>query len=174
MPYPAGTYCYLPCPLARLQPGALFTSGATCRKPSISLAGISFFAKVQGQIAVNQWQIVNNLRAESWERCVVVSNGRAVIIPFSARLTCERLRCFPGNQWTWFKGKGKESRFYLFAEGGTLTLYDTLREQASHFDLASYGFGSRIRLEDHLNSSNHVGVPSTARLQPACMTPPIT
>ena len=82
-----------------------------------------------------------------------------MIIPFSARLSCERLRCFPGYQWTWFKGKGNEWRFYLFAEGGTLTLYDTLPEQASHFDLASYGFGSRIRLEDHLNGSNDVGVP---------------
>jgi hemolysin activation/secretion protein len=56
-------------------------------------------------------------------------------------------------------GKGNEWRFYTFLEAGELTLRDALPEQDSQFDLASYGFGSRIRLYDHFNGSIDAAVP---------------
>jgi hemolysin activation/secretion protein len=56
-------------------------------------------------------------------------------------------------------GKGNEWRFYMFAEAGELTLQDTLPEQVSRFDMASYGFGSRVRLRDHFNGSLDAGIP---------------
>jgi hemolysin activation/secretion protein len=60
---------------------------------------------------------------------------------------------------SWMRGKGNEWRFYMFAEAGELTLLDTLPQQISRFDLASYGFGSCLRLQDHLNGSIDAGVP---------------
>jgi len=61
---------------------------------------------------------------------------------------------------TWLGGgKVDEWRLYLFTEGGVLTLNNPLPEQASRFDLASFGIGSRIRFLNHLNGSLDVGVP---------------
>lgn len=52
-----------------------------------------------------------------------------------------------------------EWRIYGFTEGGSLTINDPLPEQTSRFDLASVGFGSRLRLLKHLNGSVDLGVP---------------
>jgi hemolysin activation/secretion protein len=52
-----------------------------------------------------------------------------------------------------------EWRFYLFGEGGELTLDDPLPEQQSQFKLASVGVGSRIKLLNHLNGSLDLGLP---------------
>lgn len=52
-----------------------------------------------------------------------------------------------------------EWRVYGFVEGGSLTLNDPLPEQASRFDLASIGAGSRVKLLQHLNGSIDLGVP---------------
>jgi hemolysin activation/secretion protein len=38
-------------------------------------------------------------------------------------------------------------------------LQDTLPEQESEFRLASFGFGSRLQLMDHLNGSLDMGLP---------------
>ena len=64
-----------------------------------------------------------------------------------------------------------EWRFYLFAEGGELGIYDPLPEQQSVFHLASVGVGTRLRLIDHLNGSFDMGLPlfdgpNTSRLSP--------
>ena len=52
-----------------------------------------------------------------------------------------------------------EWRFYLFGEGGEMTMDDPLPEQQSQFKLASVGAGSRIKLVSHLNGSFDVGLP---------------
>lgn len=52
-----------------------------------------------------------------------------------------------------------EWRFYLFAEGGHLNIYDALVDQQPQYDLASVGAGSRGKLLDYLNGSIDVGVP---------------
>jgi hemolysin activation/secretion protein len=40
-----------------------------------------------------------------------------------------------------------------------LTIRDPLPQQADVFNLASWGFGSRIQLYQHLNGSLDIGVP---------------
>jgi hemolysin activation/secretion protein len=52
-----------------------------------------------------------------------------------------------------------EWRFYLFGEGGELTINDPLPEQQSQFKLASVGAGTRIKLLSHINGSFDVGLP---------------
>ena len=52
-----------------------------------------------------------------------------------------------------------EWRFYVFGEGGILTLNDPLPEQKARFTLASVGTGTRIKLRDHFNGSFDLGVP---------------
>ncbi len=58
-----------------------------------------------------------------------------------------------------FGKKLNEWRFYVFGEGGVLTLKDPLPEQESRFDMASVGGGGRFQLEDHFNGSLDIGVP---------------
>ena len=50
-------------------------------------------------------------------------------------------------------------RFYVFGEGGLLTIQDPLPEQQEQFRLASVGLGTRIKLQDHYNGSFDVGLP---------------
>jgi hemolysin activation/secretion protein len=52
-----------------------------------------------------------------------------------------------------------EWRVYAFLEGGRLTLRDALPEQTDRFDLASYGFGTRIKLNEHFNGSLDAALP---------------
>lgn len=54
---------------------------------------------------------------------------------------------------------GNEWRFYIFAEGGQLTLNDPLPGQETEYTLASVGAGSRFRLFNHFNGSVDAGVP---------------
>lgn len=59
----------------------------------------------------------------------------------------------------WWKNKDSEWRVYGFVDAGFLTLNHPLPEQTSRFELASYGFGSTLRLLDYLNGSIDVGFP---------------
>jgi len=52
-----------------------------------------------------------------------------------------------------------EWRFYTFADGGVLTLRQTLAEQDASYRLASWGVGSRFRFREHYNGSLDMGVP---------------
>jgi hemolysin activation/secretion protein len=52
-----------------------------------------------------------------------------------------------------------EWRFYVFGEGGVLTIQDALPEQQEQFRLASVGLGTRIKLMTHYNGSLDVGLP---------------
>lgn len=66
----------------------------------------------------------------------------------------------------WLSKEAKEEnewRVYLFADGGVVTVNSPPPEQTGHFNLASIGFGSRIRLFDHLNGSLDAGLPLTSQ-----------
>jgi hemolysin activation/secretion protein len=52
-----------------------------------------------------------------------------------------------------------EWRFYLFGEGGILTIDDPLPEEEVKMKLASVGAGTRVKLLDHLNGSFDAGLP---------------
>jgi len=55
----------------------------------------------------------------------------------------------PDNEW----------RFYSFADAGRLTLNEPLPEQDDNFELASWGFGSRLKVLGHINGSIDVAWP---------------
>jgi hemolysin activation/secretion protein len=57
------------------------------------------------------------------------------------------------------KDKTNEWRFYLFCEGGALSLNDALPDQEPRIDLASMGIGTFIDLFEHFHGSLDVGVP---------------
>jgi hypothetical protein len=57
-------------------------------------------------------------------------------------------------------------------DGGTVTLNDPLPGQTSLFNLASYGFGSRLRMFNHLNGSIDVGIPPISQ-QPVIASSPL-
>lgn len=61
--------------------------------------------------------------------------------------------------WNWLHGTGNEWRIYTFIDAGELTIIDPLPEEVSRFNLASYGFGSRLKIDNHLNGSIDVAVP---------------
>jgi hemolysin activation/secretion protein len=65
-----------------------------------------------------------------------------------------------------FLGKSVDDwRFYLFSEGGVLSIDDPLPEQQSTFTLASVGAGTRIKLLHYLNGSFDFGLPLYAGVQ---------
>jgi hemolysin activation/secretion protein len=67
-----------------------------------------------------------------------------------------------------------EWRFYLFVDGGYLTLIDPLPEQDSAFGLASVGFGTHLRLRDHFNGSLDLALPLTSQTQTEALDPRLT
>lgn len=57
------------------------------------------------------------------------------------------------------KDSPNEWRFYAFYEGGRVTITDTLPAQDDHFDLASAGVGTRVKLWGHLHGSVDLAMP---------------
>lgn len=55
--------------------------------------------------------------------------------------------------------KGNEWRFFAFIDAGYAMFNDPLPEQTSNWTLWSYGFGTSIRLVDHINGDFFIGIP---------------
>lgn len=58
-----------------------------------------------------------------------------------------------------------EWRFFAFADGGRTRIFDPLVEQQAQFDLASYGFGTRIKFLKYFNGMALVGIPLISQQQ---------
>lgn len=54
-------------------------------------------------------------------------------------------------------------RFFAFVDGANARIHEPLTDQQSHFDLASYGVGMRMKTLRYLNSIIFVGVPLTSQ-----------
>jgi len=117
--------------------------------------GFQLFAKLQGQ--VSDQPLVNSEQFAGGGLATVRGYLEAEELGDDAIFGSLELRT--PSLLSWMGGKANEWRFYMFAEAGELTLQDTLPEQVSRFDMASYGFGSRIRLHDHFNGSIDAGIP---------------
>lgn len=74
----------------------------------------------------------------------------------------------------WIKKPGNEWRLYAFADGGYLSLRDPLPEQEDTFNLASVGFGSQLRLLDHLNGSFDLAWPLVNQSETQANDPRVT
>ena len=122
--------------------------------------GFQIFGKAQGQVAdqplVNSEQFAGGglgtvrgyLEAE-----VLGDNGVSGTVEIRSPSLLNSLGA-TANEW----------RFYLFADGGYLTLIDPLPEQDSTFALASLGVGSRVRLQNHLNGSVDAAIPVSSQV----------
>lgn len=114
--------------------------------------GFEVFAKVQGQMAdkplVSSEQFsgggLGNVRGYL-EAEVVGDSG----VVGSVELRSPSLLPKKLGEW----------RLYAFADAGLLAIHEPLPEQQSRFQIASVGFGSRVRLYDHLSSSLDAGIP---------------
>ncbi len=60
-------------------------------------------------------------------------------------------------------GKNQEWRIYAFGDVGALSIHEPLPQQASHFQLASFGIGSRIELSNHFNGSLDLAIPAISQ-----------
>jgi hemolysin activation/secretion protein len=65
-------------------------------------------------------------------------------------------------------------RFYVFGEGGVLTIYDPLPEQKDLFSLASTGVGTHFQLAKHYNGSLDLGIPLLPGTQTQRYSPLLT
>jgi hemolysin activation/secretion protein len=118
-------------------------------------AGFQLFAKVQGQIA--DQPLVNSEQFAGGGLGTVRGYLEAEVLGDNAIFGTLELRS--PSLLSWLRQKGDEWRIYAFLEGGRMTLRNPLPQQISRDDLASYGFGSRIKVQDHLNGSIDVGIP---------------
>jgi hemolysin activation/secretion protein len=98
--------------------------------------GFQLFAKVQGQ--VSDQPLVESEQFAGGGLGTVRGYLEAEELGDNAIFGSIELRT--PSLLSWMKGKGNEWRFYMFAEAGELTLLDTLPQQISRFELASYGF----------------------------------
>jgi hemolysin activation/secretion protein len=67
-----------------------------------------------------------------------------------------------------------EWRFYVFGDGGLLTIEDPLPEQEEQFRLASVGVGTRFKFQDHYNGSFDCGLPLDNGTQTKAYEPLLT
>lgn len=67
----------------------------------------------------------------------------------------EPIKFNPFNEW----------RFFAFGDAGRTRIFEPLAEQQSQFDLASYGFGMRIKFLKYFNGLGLVGIPLVSQQQ---------
>jgi hemolysin activation/secretion protein len=116
--------------------------------------GFELFGKVQGQAA--DQALVSSEQFNGGGLATVRGYLESEVLGDNALLGSVELRS-PS-----LLGKSTDSdewRFYVFSEGGIITLEEALPEQESRFYLSSVGVGSRIRLRDHFNGSLDLGLP---------------
>lgn len=116
---------------------------------------LEIYGKVQGQASsgplINNEQIsgggVSNVRGY-YEATSLGDNGVFGSVELRSP-SLLKIREDGNNEW----------RFYIFADGGVLTLNDPLPEQDSQMEFASIGIGSRFRILNHLSGSLDAGFP---------------
>ena len=117
--------------------------------------GMQIYAKVQGQIA--DQPLINSEQFGGGGLGTVRGYYEAEELGDNGIFGTLELRS--PSLLSWMAKKEDEWRLYAFLDAGTLTIRDPLPQQTDVFDLASWGFGSRIQLYQHLNGSLDIGVP---------------
>ncbi len=117
--------------------------------------GFQAYAKAQGQVA-NQ-PLVSGEQYSAGGLDTVRGYLEAEELGDNAVVGTVEFRS-PSLLW-WLPTKENEWRVYVFGDAAYLSLRSPLPEQESRFKLASYGFGSRLRLADHLNGSLDLALP---------------
>lgn len=131
--------------------------------------GFQWFGKTQGQVSPEPLVYSEQFAAGGLDTCRgylegTVAGDNAVF--GSTELRTPSILAGKAGVEDW--------RFYGFLDGGTVTLNQPLPEQVSVFNLASYGFGSRIRLLHYLNGSLDLGIPLISQQPVVAYSPLLT
>lgn len=118
--------------------------------------GFQIFGKVQGQASGQP--LVNTEQIAIGGLSTVRGYLEATQLGDSGLMGSLELRS-PSLIGSGEKDSPDEWRFYAFYEGGRVTITDTLPAQTDHFDLASAGVGTRVKLWGHLHGSVDLAMP---------------
>jgi hemolysin activation/secretion protein len=131
--------------------------------------GFQFFSKVQGQISPNPLVYSEQFAGGGLDTCRGYLEG--TIAGDNAIFSSTELRTpsilgghLGVNEW----------RAYWFFDCGRVTLNDPLPQQTAGWNMAAYGFGSRIRMYKDLNGSIDVGMPMISQQPVLAYSPLIT
>jgi hemolysin activation/secretion protein len=131
--------------------------------------GFQFFSKVQGQISPNPLVYSEQFAGGGLDTCRgylegTIAGDNAIFSSTELR-TPSILGGHAGvNEW----------RAYWFFDCGRVTLNDPLPQQTAGWNMAAYGFGSRIRMYKDLNGSIDVGMPMISQQPVLAYSPLIT
>ena len=120
--------------------------------------GWQVFAKVQGQVA--DQPLLNTEQFSAGGEGTVRGYLESAALGDNAVLGSIELRS--PNIGNVLGKHVNEWRVYAFFDAGLLTLNEPLPEQQSRFTLASCGFGTRMRVANHLSGSFEFGLPLRA------------
>ena len=131
--------------------------------------GFQFFSKVQGQISPNPLVYSEQFAGGGLDTCRGYLEG--TIAGDNAIFSSTELRTpsilgghLGVNEW----------RAYWFFDCGRVTLNDPLPQQTAGWNMAAYGFGSRLRMYKDLNGSIDVGMPMISQQPVLAYSPLIT
>lgn len=121
--------------------------------------GMEVMAKVQGQVANHP--LVNSEQFAAGGQSTVRGYLESEALGDNGVVGTLELRSpsFIGTKKDGERTRDNEWRVYAFLEGGTLSVNEPLSEQTSHFDLASVGIGTHLKLHEHFNGSLDVSLP---------------
>jgi hemolysin activation/secretion protein len=117
--------------------------------------GMQVYARVQGQVA--DQPLINSEQMGGGGLGTVRGYYEAEELGDNGLFGTLELRS--PSLLSWMGKKEDEWRWYGFLDAGTLTIREPLPQQADVFNLASWGFGTRIQLYQHFNGSLDIGVP---------------
>lgn len=117
--------------------------------------GLEAFAKIQGQIS--DQPLISSEQLSGGGIGTVRGYLEAEVVGDNGVFGSLELRS--PSLLRWWSDKAGELRVYGFVEGGVLTTYDPLPDQASYIELASVGVGGRLRLFEHFGGSLDLGFP---------------
>ena len=131
--------------------------------------GFQLFGKVQGQVSPNPLVYSEQFAAGGLDTCRgylegTVAGDNAVFGTTELRSPSLMGGHIGVNEW----------RVYAFMDGGTVTLNDPLPGQTSVFNLAAYGFGTRLRMFKFLNGSIDYGIPLISQQPVLAYSPLLT
>ncbi|HWB61431.1 MAG TPA: ShlB/FhaC/HecB family hemolysin secretion/activation protein [Chthoniobacteraceae bacterium] len=117
--------------------------------------GFQAYAKIQGQLA--DQPLLNSEQISGGGLSTVRGYLESAVLGDKGIFASGELRTPPLNTWT--HGKMQDWRFYGFTDWGMVAVIDPLPGQQQEFTLASFGFGTRMKLLDDLNGSLDLAFP---------------
>jgi len=117
--------------------------------------GFQAFGKLQGQVA--DQALINSEQISGGGLGTVRGYLESAVLGDNGIFVSAELRT-PPMGWL-LRDKVNDWRFFVFGDWGMVSVIDPLPQQEEQLRLASFGWGTRMRLWDHVNGSLDMGVP---------------